>query len=512
MTLSGRFSTLFLAFLAASLLGFASTLYVLASDYLHRDVTERLEAALDTLAAAGEVHPDSVEWEPGERLLPVGLDSGPAGVRWVIHDPNWIRVDRSRNLGDLDLAQPSEPEPAGSGENTRERDDQGEDWLVASRRIRPGVPVSGSQATAEDPGPPVVDLPASLYPELVITAYAPLGPAETTLRALAGSLVGLTATTWLLAAALCRRLSRRALKPLERLVESARSLDPADVGWELELAGTRDELDELGAAFNVLLARVGRAFERERRFAGDASHQLRTPLTILMGQLEVALLRERSSEEYRRVIDTALGRATHLAEIVEALLVLSRGADDTPVGEMETLELGSWVESYLERRSSASGCATGEVASDAGGPCWVRACPTLLAVVLDNLVDNAEKHGGLSCDVSVRVAWDGEFAGLMVCDGGSGIEAAEAELIFEPFYRTAETRRRGVAGAGLGLSVARRIAMAMGGKLTYRSSARGTCFELRLPRLEMGPAEPLQAASVAEASATGHSTRAIHTS
>ena len=99
---------------------------------------------------------------------------------------------------------------------------------------------------------------------------------------------------------LCRGLSRRALAPLSRVVESARGLDAADPGWCLAEAGTGDELDVLGRAFNDLLARLHVAYERQRRFSGDASHQLRTPLTVLIGQLQVALRYDRSGEEYRR--------------------------------------------------------------------------------------------------------------------------------------------------------------------------------------------------------------------
>src|SRR5262249_62385106 len=124
---------------------------------------------------------------------------------------------------------------------------------------------------------------------LVLTVAAPRGPIETALAALGWFLAVLSAGIWLLAALLCRWLSRRALAPLARMAASARDLDATDPGWCLEQAGTGDELDDLGRAFNDLLARLHVAFERQRRFSGDASHQLRTPLTVLIGQIQVAL-------------------------------------------------------------------------------------------------------------------------------------------------------------------------------------------------------------------------------
>src|SRR5205085_2047936 len=124
-----------------------------------------------------------------------------------------------------------------------------------------------------------------------------------------------------------------------RMVESARGLDAGESGWSLAEAGTGDELDDLGHAFNDLLSRLRVAYERQRRFSGDASHQLRTPLTVLIGQLEVALRRERTAEEYRRVLGSALGRAAQLGRIVEALLFLARTEEDAQLPESEPVDL-----------------------------------------------------------------------------------------------------------------------------------------------------------------------------
>src|SRR5262249_9930582 len=150
-------------------------------------------------------------------------------------------------------------------------------------------------ATGSSVAPPsvVLDPAERLHPALVVTACAPIDPMEKTLTTLGLFLVGLSVGIWSMSALLCRRLSRRALAPLTRLVASARGLDASDPGWCLEEARTGDELDELGGAFNDLLGRLHLAYERQRRFSSDASHQLRTPLTVLIGQIEVALRRER---------------------------------------------------------------------------------------------------------------------------------------------------------------------------------------------------------------------------
>src|SRR5262249_38927270 len=156
---------------------------------------------------------------------------------------------------------------------------------------------------------------------------------------------------------LCRHLARRALAPLRRMVESARGLDALDPGWYLQEPGTGDELDELGRAFNDLLARLEIAYHRQREFSNDASHQLRTPLTILTGQIEVALRQERPAEEYRRVLGAALARGVQLRQIVEALLFLGRADADAALPDVEPIELNRWMAEHLSERLSSPGAS-----------------------------------------------------------------------------------------------------------------------------------------------------------
>src|SRR5262249_16660156 len=134
------------------------------------------------------------------------------------------------------------------------------------------------------------------YPALVLRVGASLQPAQATLWTLAYALAGTSVVIWLLAALLGRWLCQRALMPLTQMAESAREMNADALTRRLPLPGTDDELQALGAAFNELLSRLQEAFERQRRFTGDASHQLRTPLAILLGQVEVALRRERPSD------------------------------------------------------------------------------------------------------------------------------------------------------------------------------------------------------------------------
>ena len=483
MSLTGRFSALFLGTLGLVLALFSMVLYVSANVYLNRRVADRLDASLAVLAAAAELHPAGVEWEPQERALALGEDAGPERLRWIVFDDRGRRIDHSRNLVDVELTADWIPRPGGAALPSRLADRLGRTWQVAQRRLRAGVVErSGSRGAADRKEPVQLDPSEKLYPSLILTACAPLGPKEATLAALRWILMTVSAAAWLLAALLCRRLSRRALAPMARMVASARELNAADPGWCLELAGTNDELDALGSAFNDLLSRLHVAYQRQRRFSGDASHQLRTPLTILIGQIEVALRHDRSGEEYQRVLRSALGRAAQLRQIIEALLFLSRADADAQLPDGELLDLDHWVAEYLENRSKTA-CSTEVVSHRTHGESLsVWANSPLLGQLLDNLLDNAGKYGSRGSPIVVETSRDREQAILAVEDSGPGIPTEELPRIFEPFYRSAPGRRGTVPGVGLGLSIVQRIATALRGTVAVRSDVGiGSRFEVRLP-------------------------------
>ena len=504
MSLTGRFSALFLSALAVVLVGFSTVLYVSARIYLDRQVGNRLASALAILAAAAEIHADGVEWEPQERVLPLGQDSGTERLRWMVFDDRGRRVDHSRNLVDSDLTAAWIPDPKTALLSTRLVDRQGRIWRASQRRIRAAaVPSSGSKAAARLNQGAVSGDSEVLHSSLVLIVYAALEPMETTLAALGWFLIAMSVGTWVLAALVCRRLSRRALTPLTRMVASARGLDAADAGWCLEEAGTGDELDELGRAFNELLSRLHVAYERQRRFSGDASHQLRTPLTVLIGQIEIALRQERSGEEYRRVLGSALARAVQLGGIIEALMFLGRAEADARLPECELLELDRWVAEHLAGRHATGSAVEGVQCALQSNEAWVRAHPPLLGQLLDNLLDNACKHGRPGTPILVETIREGGVVVLAVEDAGPGIPPEDIPHVFEPFYRSAQTRRRGTSGVGLGLAVVQRIAAAFGGSVSVRSEhGKGCRFEVRLG-LTCRWGRPLRAEKRVRAISTG---------
>ncbi len=149
MSLTGRFSALLLSALGLVLFGFSTALYVSARIYLDRQISDGLSSALAVLAAAAEIHPDGVEWEPQGRILPLGQESGAERLRWMVFDDRGHRIDHSRNLADADLTSAWVPHTETAELPRRLIDLHGRPWQVSQRRIRPTATLaSGSRAAA----------------------------------------------------------------------------------------------------------------------------------------------------------------------------------------------------------------------------------------------------------------------------------------------------------------------------------------------------------------------------
>jgi heavy metal sensor kinase len=451
VSLTTRLSTFFLAALALVLVGFSLVLLLLTHSYLHRQVDERLASALDTLAAIAEQEEGGLEWEPDQRHLALGRDDDEEQPRWTLRDEQGVVIDRSDNLHGADLPR-------------------GREWQSAERLVQAEHLNTSPQ---ENP---------RRYRELTFAVAVSNVPAEKAFRNLAGALAGLSVLVWLGALLLGRTFCRRALAPVSSMAIAARSMGAADRNERLPVQRSGDELEDLGRAFNDLLARLEQSFERQRRFTGDASHQLRTPLTVMLGQVEVALRRERSAEDYRQVLALVQQQAGHLRQIVEALLFLARTDAEAGPANLEQIDLRVWLQDHLRHWSGHARATDLHVEVVGEEPFFARAQPLLLGQMLDNLIDNAFKYGGSDTPVMIRLTGSSGGASLAVCDTGPGIDPTHVPHVFEPFYRSPEAIQRGRVGVGLGLATAQRIAAVFGGEIVAESErGRGSCFTIRLP-------------------------------
>lgn len=479
MTLAGRLLLFFLATLALVLVGFSLTLFLLARSHLYRQLDDRLQATLNTLTAAAEVHPHGVEWEVNHRLVAADLGNG-MPMMWLVRDGDGRQIDGSKGVN----SESPFASIAGDGRNTAfgapqfdPREDvhwRGETWRVRGRQLQGGGKMPRDAQPDEGVG--------KTYPVLAFSVGASLAPIAASLRMLALVLTALTIGLWSAAALLGRRLCTRALLPLARMAATARSITAAGLDRRLADTGTKDELAELGKAFNDLLANLQDSFERQRRFTGDAAHQMRTPLTALIGQIDVALRRERPAEEYQRVLALLHKQATQLRHIVEMLLFLARADAESILPHFETIPIDAWLNEHLQPRLSGENIRL-EIATESAFA--VRAHASLLGQLVDNLLDNAHKYDKTGTPISIKVWRESGWVCVAVKDQGSGIAPADLPHVFEPFFRSSAARRDGVAGVGLGLAVAKRIAEAFHGTLEAASIlGKGSCFTLRLPAAE----------------------------
>jgi len=280
-------------------------------------------------------------------------------------------------------------------------------------------------------------------------------------------------------------LARRSLAPVAAMGAQAERIGAVNLHDRLAVRNPNDELGRLAQTFNDLLDRLDQSFERQRRFISDASHELRTPVSILRGEAEVALSQaSRSPEEYRESLAVLHQEAQRLARIVEDLFTLTR-AD---AGEYRLAHSDFYLDELVADcvRAARALAQAKNITLVAVTPeeLPVRADEDLLRRMILNLLDNAIKYTPAGGNISVACGCVPDGYEVSVTDSGPGIPAEMQSRIFERFFRVDRSRARsGVdGGAGLGLSIARWIAEAHLGRIDLaRSDATGSTFTVRVP-------------------------------
>ncbi len=477
MTLTNRVSVFFLSALALVLIGFSIVLFALAHSFLHQQVHECLDTALNTVASAIEEKPDGLEWEPANRTIVLDFSLLGTEAVWLVADEQGNAVDRSESNGlDRFLAEtsPSFTFPFNQQSSTIWETSSwrgGQRWIVSdASQIRVSSPDKALR-------------PEQMrYRSLSVTAGMSLIPVRAALQKLAVTLIATSLCLWLAFFFVGRMVCRRALLPLTTMAEAVDEISADDLSLRLPPVASKDELDQLGRAFNRLFERLQVAFERQNRFASEASHQLRTPLTALLGHIEVALRRERSVQEYQSTLATVQARAMRLSQVVEALLFLARTDAEGRLPSPERLSLSNWLAEHLESWSTHRRAKDLKLIVSDTEPCEINSHPVLLGELIDVLIDNACKYSDAGSSIAIRVVCDKTAANISVEDHGVGIDDLDFMQLFVPFYRSEEARRRGIEGIGLGLSIAKRIAELFGGTLTVSTRfGAGSCFTIRLP-------------------------------
>jgi two-component system OmpR family sensor kinase len=202
----------------------------------------------------------------------------------------------------------------------------------------------------------------------------------------------------------------------------------------------------------------------------------------MQGQVELALRQERSVEEYRRVLSLVQRNTRHLRQIIESLLFMARADADGPPPQLELIDLAEWLPGHLEAWQDPRAASDLRFTNDSDGPIWAQVPPVLLGELVNNLLDNASKYSEPGSPIHVRLADAAGNVHLSVEDHGAGINEADIQHIFEPFFRSPQARSRGLAGLGLGLPMAARLARSFGGSIEVESHLqKGSIFTVRFP-------------------------------
>ncbi|MFI7641106.1 sensor histidine kinase [Nonomuraea sp. NPDC049400] len=264
-----------------------------------------------------------------------------------------------------------------------------------------------------------------------------------------------------------------ALRPVERIRAEMAEITGQDLSRRVPVPDTGDEITYLALTTNDTLDRLERSAETQRRFVADASHELRSPISALRAQLEVAHAYPEETD-WKMTGERALAAADRLAGIIDELLMLAR-LDAGAVPERRVVDLAQVAQDQIRRREGSDVRIIPDLC--AGAP--VFGSPMQLDRLLTNLLDNATRHAATRIDLEVEV--EGDKVVVTVTDDGEGIPPQDRERVFERFTRLESARAKDKGGSGLGLPLSREIATAHGGSLTVADHAPGARFVVVLP-------------------------------
>ncbi|HWV47667.1 MAG TPA: ATP-binding protein [Nitrospira sp.] len=279
-------------------------------------------------------------------------------------------------------------------------------------------------------------------------------------------------------------LSKKVLAPIEALCTGAETMSEADLEKRLAVDSPYREFRRLTQAVNSVLDQFQRSSEVQRNFCEIAAHEMKTPLTILQGNLEVALMKARTVEEYHEVLLSNLQQVDRLIALTRPLLTLAKFTSSKPPVNLVPLVLEPLIQEIVDEltlladdRQIALTFESHPVPSVLGDAQWLKQA-------LINLLDNALRYTPSGGAVSIRLQAIGQEVSVSVEDTGHGIEPEHIPHLFERFYRTDWARAKDAAGTGLGLPIVKEIMDAHGGSISVTSEVnKGSIFTLRLPAL-----------------------------
>jgi heavy metal sensor kinase len=467
LSIGVRLTLWYLAFFAVAQLAFGTGMWLILRDNLYDLVDDRLEEQIDDLQ-------NFLQSQPKDRSI-AKLQEEVNEAYAIEHSGNYLELYAEN--GELIYrsaflqAHPSALVPPGqvNQPTLRSRKIEGRHFRFILQKMN----VNGHVYTVEM-GVPSEDAVETLHLfRFYLLMFAPL-----LLVAAAGG------GYW---------LSRRALSPVDALVRTAREVSGTNLHSRLQKLETGDELQRLSDTLNEMLDRIESAFLRITEFTADASHELRTPVSLIRTEAELALRRSRGEAEYKESLRHILLEAERTTALIEQLLSLARADSGRERLRLQPVDLRQTLRSVVEGWQQVATIRNLQFSASLDSPdFFVLGDETLLRRLADILLDNAFKYTSAPGSVNLSLEAKGKSAVITVKDSGVGIPEEEQSKIFERFYRVDKARSRAQGGAGLGLAIAHWIVTQHGGSIGVESrSGDGATFRVELPMIAT-PAAPVK--------------------
>jgi heavy metal sensor kinase len=278
-------------------------------------------------------------------------------------------------------------------------------------------------------------------------------------------------------------MSTRALRPVDRITNTAVAITARNLSTRLAVPQANDELRRLSETLNAMFERLEEAFKRITRFTADASHELRTPLALMRTTAELSLKRPQTETEYREALSSIVADVEATSNIIDSLLFLARAEDGSELFDKQRVDLVEIVRDAGNKGQIIAGEKQIAMSNRIEPrPLWIEGDAASLRRLFIILIDNAIKYTPAQGKVSLALESANGCALFEIRDTGIGISASDLPHVFERFFRADKARTRQNGGVGLGLSIGKQIVEGHGGTAEVESIlGKGSVFRVRLP-------------------------------
>ncbi len=281
---------------------------------------------------------------------------------------------------------------------------------------------------------------------------------------------------------LTRLIAGKSIRPIEKVISTAEQMSQTNLDQRMPMPYHHDELYRLSSTMNALLERMQDAFQREKDFTANASHELKTPLAIVKGTLEVLVRKPREREYYETKIQFCLKELNRMARLIDQLLMLARYESSKINTNIETIALSRHIDNVIERVRPSAFAKSISITVDHAENALVAADPGMLDMMVENILSNAIKYSPKGSSIGVVIKHIADTIVCSISDQGIGIPEEKLNAVFDRFFRVDESRNSGTGGFGLGLSIVKKLADLQKIKVSVSSKEnKGTTFTLILP-------------------------------